>query len=83
MTKEQIAAIAVVLLLARSFSCGYTAGSRNRRRSRRSRDRCLRPAKCAARCAAPRRRSRANSGNARGAETADGLNEIRVQRQGG
>ena len=44
---------------------------------------CLRPAKCAARCAAPRRRSRANSGNARGAETADGLNEIRVQRQGG
>ena len=41
MTKEQIAAIAVVLLLGVViFLCGCTVVSRNRRKSRQSRDRC-------------------------------------------
>ena len=45
MTKGQIAAIAVVLLLGVVFLCGCTVVSRNRRKSRQSRDRCQRPEK--------------------------------------
>nr|WP_202188922.1 hypothetical protein [Butyricicoccus sp. AM18-35] len=83
MTKEQIAAITVVLLLGVVFLCGCTVGSRNRRKSRQSRGRCQRPEKCAVRCAARKQKSRANSGSVRGVVTPAGSNKVWVQKQPG
>jgi len=76
MTKEQIAAIAVVLLLGVVFFVRLYR--RQQEPPKEPRGRSQRPAKCAVRCAARKQKSRANSGSVRGAVTPAGSNKVWV-----